>query len=932
MSVSPPPIRWMSPPPVYDAPPVSNSGLTPYLQLSHILSLVWLAYPILSLMFIAFRLHLSSASAQRAIDNAKGDFLSGCLAAQRAASSAASLPRFMAVATNEQISDAINASMRGAREALVLSLTVMEAIINFVVDTYRSTFLCFWNWPCINSFLTNTLGSLRTSIQNDVAAANSAIQTTINGINKLNPFGNITAPQFSIPSLDSLQNVTLPTDFQDSLTKLNASLPSIAVLKHTVNDLLDTPFELVKAEINTTFAGLSFNSSILPVPDRSTVTFCDDLDTSLVDDLARGLLKLANIGLVLIAILILLLLVGYSLLEWYKWRSLKRHLEYTRKAWVADPTVVHIGPASAPMMTLSDHNLLMLHADSTHPLLTRLAYKLSALFRLSRSHHINLCWFFRYIFHPPALTCFLIGFFGILSVELQLLALSPLEAKFRDRATGAINDLSGTIFASLNQTLYNQSAIYANDINTHIDSIQSTINDEMFGWVNGTTTTLNDTINTFYNDLQDTVSTFFNGSFLQQPAQEFIRCIIGSKVIAIENALTFLHDNLHVNISRVNASILVLSPDEVNVATRPIAAAAVGTGDKPDSGLLGRLIETYKETLRKERVMFAIFLGLWFIVVLMGLAIIFWHSYGRHIFNSRGKRNFQRDQRTGSDGIKSKEGNSASPYTAPTPIPIRRVEPSDPEGLHSLSNVPPAASRSFDSFFDHASPVAVRPPETEGKFRRLSRKLQQSGWRKHLTLALRSDKGAVRKSFHKAHRPQLTISTGRAASSRRSSLPEVERTSPGIINAEVNQSSRMRYEPKSGWSATPETAWMPTINPGTRRKPSVPVSVGPEAESAAPSPAAVALAQFVVPLQVGVARSAPAHKLYIPPTPTAGRAARARAQVENPFVTPFDDDARVLHSPVPVSAVSMTADVSFMPPFSGESEFAEMSFATGRAL
>jgi hypothetical protein len=143
MSVSPPPIRWMSPPPVYDAPPVSNSGLTPYLQLSHILSLVWLAYPILSLMFIAFRLHLSSASAQRAIDNAKGDFLSGCLAAQRAASSAASLPRFMAVATNEQISDAINASMRGAREALVLSLTVMEAIINFIVDTYRSTFLCF---------------------------------------------------------------------------------------------------------------------------------------------------------------------------------------------------------------------------------------------------------------------------------------------------------------------------------------------------------------------------------------------------------------------------------------------------------------------------------------------------------------------------------------------------------------------------------------------------------------------------------------------------------------------------------------------------------------------------------------------------------------------------------------------------------------------
>lgn len=144
MSVSPPFSRRMTPPPVYDStPPISDSGLTPYLQLSHILSLTWLAYPILSLIFIAFRLNISSESAQTAINNAKGDLLTGCQAAQRAASSAASMPRFMALATNDQIVDAVNASMNAAREALILSLTIMEAIINFIVDTYRSTFLCF---------------------------------------------------------------------------------------------------------------------------------------------------------------------------------------------------------------------------------------------------------------------------------------------------------------------------------------------------------------------------------------------------------------------------------------------------------------------------------------------------------------------------------------------------------------------------------------------------------------------------------------------------------------------------------------------------------------------------------------------------------------------------------------------------------------------
>jgi hypothetical protein len=63
------------------------------------------------------------------------------------------------------------------------------------------------------------------------------MQTAIKGVNKVNPFGNITAPQLSIPSLDALQNVTLPTDFQDALTKLNASLPSVSVFKHTIDNL-----------------------------------------------------------------------------------------------------------------------------------------------------------------------------------------------------------------------------------------------------------------------------------------------------------------------------------------------------------------------------------------------------------------------------------------------------------------------------------------------------------------------------------------------------------------------------------------------------------------------------------------------------------------------------------------------------------------------
>lgn len=122
---------------------MSTTSLRPYLQLPHLLSLTWLAYPILSLVFIVFRLQLSSATAQSSVASAKSELLSSCKAAEKAATGAASYPRYMAISTNKEFADAVNTMMNGAREALVLTLTVMEAIINFIVDMYRSTFLCF---------------------------------------------------------------------------------------------------------------------------------------------------------------------------------------------------------------------------------------------------------------------------------------------------------------------------------------------------------------------------------------------------------------------------------------------------------------------------------------------------------------------------------------------------------------------------------------------------------------------------------------------------------------------------------------------------------------------------------------------------------------------------------------------------------------------
>jgi hypothetical protein len=417
---------------------------------------------------------------------------------------------------------------------------------------------------------------------------------------------------------------------------------------------VDTPFELVKKDINDTFANMSFDASGMPVPTQNTLSFCDNLDTSIVDDLGHDLVKIARIGTGIILILIVLLLLWNCFVEWWKWRSLQSHLENTRLAWMSDPTVHHRAQqqGSPPSVEMTDHNLLTLGSALQHPLLTRLSNWISSLLNLTPTQYNNLQFFFHYTFHPPALACFLIGFFGILSVQLQLLAIGPLESKFNGRAAGAVSDFSNTIATSVNNSMYNQSAAYANSVNSNITTFQTGINDGLFGWVNSTTVTLNTTLNNFYSDVQNVVTQIFGGTPLEQPAQSFIQCIIGSKVDAFENALTFLHDNLHVNLPTMNESALVLSPDEVNQVSQPISAAAVGGGNgQEQGGLVGKLVNRYVESLKFERIMFGIFLGLWIIVVIIALLIIFWHSFIKPLRDRRKKHIFEKESEIASSGF-----------------------------------------------------------------------------------------------------------------------------------------------------------------------------------------------------------------------------------------------------------------------------------------
>ena len=201
---------------------------------------------------------------------------------------------------------------------------------------------------------------------------------------------SISVPQFTIPSLDALANVTIPTTFEDSLIKLNTSLPSLTDLKQKLDDLIDTPFQLLIKEINQTRFEIaaSFNDSALPVPSLQTLSasntnslqqeLCGDLDTSLIDDTAHALHKLSSIAIGLMFLLLIFIWGALLIWEWRQWRAMRKTVDAVEEDWARDD---------------KHRDAWRVVAIVEHPILERYGRRVFDRLHMSRTAETNTRWY-----------------------------------------------------------------------------------------------------------------------------------------------------------------------------------------------------------------------------------------------------------------------------------------------------------------------------------------------------------------------------------------------------------------------------------------------------------------------------------------------------------------------------------------------------------
>jgi hypothetical protein len=263
---------------------------------------------------------------------------------------------------------------------------------------------------------------------------------------------------------------------------------------------------------------------------------------------------------------------------------------------------------------------------ASRPYTTTAGIKAASRFK-SMKKQILTRWFVAYATSLPALFVLALGLAGLFSCLCQFIVLKTIEKEV-PKLADEVGDFADKVVAALNTS----STAWANSANGVIESTNIQVNNDVFGWVNTTTLAVNNTINQFSDEMSKELNATFGGTVLYEPITGVLNCLIGLKIAAFQKAITWVSDNAHVTFPEFRPDVFSLgaaasltnssSTDSFlsspgNVASDDITNAIVKVSDKLASGI------------RTEAIISACVVGIWFLIMFIGL--------GRAIFGMMGR-------------------------------------------------------------------------------------------------------------------------------------------------------------------------------------------------------------------------------------------------------------------------------------------------------
>jgi X-X-X-Leu-X-X-Gly heptad repeat protein len=464
--------------------PSSNENyLTPYLGLQARLSQVWINRWTVLLLLILVRLLFAIGSVNDLIDDARAEALSACTEVENMGSTFASLPHYMSQSVNQLTGNGITKAVSGLHTMVDLTITGVEQMVIFYIGMLTNTYLCF-----ITAAVSGTVSSavdaleaaqtsLNTSlnaIANEVSAGANTIESGLNTLSS----GINTALGKSLPTIDfskeisELQNFKLPTDIDADLIKLNGSIPTFDQVKNFTDNLISTPFEALKTVIDNSWGNYTFNSSLFPVPEKNTLSFCSTNNNinNFFDDLKKIAAQAKKVFMAILLILAIAACIPMALIEIRRHRSMRIRATKIQNYAVDSMDAVYL--ASRPYS--SDFGRTV--ANRFH----------------SNRRQTLVRWCIAYCTSLPALFLISLALAGFFSCFCQWILLKVITKEV-PAITAEIVAFADEVVGSIN----NSSQKWATDANMVILNETTKINTDLLGWVQTSTTAVNNTLNGF---------------------------------------------------------------------------------------------------------------------------------------------------------------------------------------------------------------------------------------------------------------------------------------------------------------------------------------------------------------------------------------------------------------------------------------------------
>lgn len=505
---------------------------------------------------------------------------------------------------------------------IMLSLTVtgVEELVLFVIKLLFQTYLCLITLAVRGSVdvavgvikdAGDAINSTVKSISHGIHEGIDDFQTDMNKftdkINTVTSNFGVTIPTLNINgSLDELDDIHLPSSLDKSLDNLNNSMPTFDQVNNFTQNVIRLPFEEVKKLINESLGPYKFDRSVLPIPEKKQLTFCADNDG--IDKFFKGIGDLMSTAQkIFIAVLLIAAILVSVPIAWQeirKWRTMKERSQLVRKEAHDPMDVVYI--VSRPYTAAAGIKAASRFSNSRRQILVR--------------------WAIAYATSLPALFVLCLGIAGLLACLCQFILLRSVQ-----KAVPELTTEVSTFADKVIDSLQNASMEWATDANSAIGGMNKDLNHNVFGWVNTSTTALNDTLNTFVDKTTGVLNDTFGGTPLYNPLMDVFNCLIGLKVEGIQKGLTWVHNHAHIDFPLLpNDTFSRGAEDSISSDGSPSDSFLADAGDSTSNKItqvVANVAHKIEEGIKIEALIATAVVMIWVIIALIGIIralILFW--------------------------------------------------------------------------------------------------------------------------------------------------------------------------------------------------------------------------------------------------------------------------------------------------------------------